>query len=90
MYYHVLQKNHYKKERRRLNARPASARGVSFALGFPLFVNIQLIGSNESSDLQNFSCIQICIQCIHDAELVMTQKLRLLRDRSVNNFDDTW
>ena len=39
---------------RRLNARSASARGVSFALGFSFFVNIQLIGGQTKAlDQQN-------------------------------------
>ena len=37
-----------------LNARSASARGVSFALGFSFFVNIQLIGGQTKAlDQQN-------------------------------------
>ena len=64
----------------RLNAslRSALARGVSFALGFSFVVNIQLIGGRgqtKALDEQNmYSEFQICIQCIHDTELVMRKK----------------
>ena len=38
----------------KLNARSTSARGVSFALGFSFFVNIQLIGGQTKAlDQQN-------------------------------------
>ena len=78
--------------------------GVSVLLSDFLVSSIYSLLGVKRKLLTSRTCIQICIQCIHDAELVMTQKLRLLRDWSVNNlswsmlvssrppahFDDIW
>ena len=54
--------------------------GVSVLLSDFLFLSIYSLLGVKRKLLTSRTCIQICIQCIHDAELVMKQKLRLLRD----------
>jgi len=48
--------------------------GVSVLLSEFLFLSIYSLLGVKRKLLTSRTCIQICIQCIHDAELVMTQK----------------
>ena len=56
------------------NARSSLARDVGFALAF-LLLSIYSLLEIKRKLLTSRTCIQICIQCIHDAELVMTQNV---------------